>query len=200
MLRMVDPCIELLRIFARLRRRRIRNFKWTRKGSDVSSCNYSPALKNYESPLSNNTPTTTSSNSDDSLALHTMGLEKLHDIRKVVLFFGLLNWILCLLSLYVAMTATQEECPQKVVISSSLVAACTGFRILWIFGMGITQGVTASVMTSVEQPVNSGSRAAKEKTKFDRQMRRVSKFSSKFLSTLCEILELSDLNLAAFWY
>lgn len=182
MLRMVDPCIELLRIFARLRRRRIRNFKWTRKGSDIPFCNHSPVLKNYESPLSNNTPTTTCSNSDNSLALHAMGLEKLHDIRKIVLFFGLLNWILCLLSLYVAITATQEECPQKVVISSSLVAACAGFRILWIFGMGITQGVTASVMTTVEQPATSGSRVAKEKTKINRQERRVSKFFSNFLS------------------
>ncbi|KAG0625088.1 hypothetical protein M758_2G026800 [Ceratodon purpureus] len=152
MLEKVNPWLELVRVFARLRRRRIRSFRFTRKSSDVRGRRFNPVSGEYELPTMNS-----SSGQETRYGLmetHSNGMRRFHEIRKLAILLGLLNWTLCLITTYVAMAAAREGCPRKVVIAAEIIAAGASLRLLWMLGMGFTQAVTASAMISGEEDAN----------------------------------------------
>lgn len=149
MLEKVNPWIELVRVFARSRRRRSRTFKLARKSSDVRGLRYNPVAREYESPA---VSSASRQNTRDSLMeIHSNGMRRFHEVRKLAILLGLLNWILCLICTYVAMAAAREGCPRKVVIAADVIAAGASLRLLWMLGMGFTQAVTASAMISGDE-------------------------------------------------
>ncbi|CAM6029646.1 unnamed protein product [Sphagnum balticum] len=75
-----------------------------------------------------------------------MGLRKLWDIRRLVLFLGALNLGLSLVAAHVAVLSLRGKCPQRVVVASTLIAVGAAIRIIWMVGMGFAQAVTASAM------------------------------------------------------
>lgn len=82
------------------------------------------------------------------MEMPSIGVRQFHEIRKLAILLGLLNWTLCLICTYVAMAAAREGCPRKVVVAADMIAVGASLRLLWMLGMGFTQAVTASAMIS----------------------------------------------------
>jgi hypothetical protein len=80
------------------------------------------------------------------MSIMFMGLRKLWDIRRLVLFLGALNLGLSLVAAHAAVLSLHGKCPQRVVVACTLVAVGAAIRIIWMVGMGFAQAVTASAM------------------------------------------------------
>lgn len=143
MLEKVKPWVELVRVFARSRRRRSRSYRFTRKSSDVLGRRYNPVTKEYELATMSGQSTRFS-----LMEMPSIGVRQFHEIRKLAILLGLLNWTLCLICTYVAMAAAREGCPRKVVVAADMIAVGASLRLLWMLSMGFTQAVTASAMIS----------------------------------------------------
>lgn len=110
------PWLELLRVFARLRRKRIRSFSFKQ---DVGVLPLATSPKN-----------------------EVRG----HEVRTGVFVLALLNCTVALMSTSVAVMAAQQDCPPTLVVAANLITAAACLRLLWMLGMGFTQARTAAAM------------------------------------------------------
>lgn len=130
------PWLELLRLFARLRRKRIRSFSFAPKVFSLNSISRESEIPATSCPYGQN-----------PMEMHSMGVRQyFQEVRKVILMLGLLNCTLGLISICVATAAAREDCPRKVVVAANMITAAACLRLLWMLGMGFTQAVTASAM------------------------------------------------------
>jgi hypothetical protein len=153
---MVEPCLELLRCFTRFRRRRIRNIKSPPNLYDLTRHWSHPAaagvrdfelLPTLSGRLLHKLDEDGRCNwASELMSIMFMGLRKLWDIRRLVLFLGALNLGLSLVAAHAAVLSLHGKCPQRVVVACTLVAVGAAIRIIWMVGMGFAQAVTASAM------------------------------------------------------
>jgi hypothetical protein len=156
MLCMVEPCLELLQCFTRFRRRRIRNIKLPPNLYDLTSHwshRAAAGVRDFELLPTSSGRLLHKLDEDrrcnwasELTSITFMGLRKLWDIRRVVLFLGALNLGLSLVAAHAAVLSLRRKCPQRVVVASTLVAVGAAIHIIWMVGMGFAQVVTASAM------------------------------------------------------
>jgi hypothetical protein len=152
---LVEPCLELLQWFTRFRRRRIRNIKlppnlydltshWShRAAAGVRDFKLLPISSGLLHKLDEDGRYNWAS---ELMSITFMGLRKLLDIRRLVLFLGALNLGLSLVAAHTAVLSLRGKCPQRVVVASTVVAVGAAIRIIWMVGMGFAQVLTASAM------------------------------------------------------